>query len=155
MVVSAFRAVLISLGMAAMVAVTFSAHAECVRFTLPPQAPGEGPALDGPGSFGPWQDTVTLDCLRYVGSVNRGGEEHVLIEDERGAVHELGVGHPIGRNFGHISRMDEDFIYIDQFCEVDPVIPDQACSPHSCCSETVEIEGTWMVKQVMFPKHVR
>jgi hypothetical protein len=95
-------------------AVPATAAAECKRIGNEPPAPGKAPELDGPGSFGPLHDTVTLDCLTYVGSIQMGGVEQVLIRDERGTVHHLKVGDPMGENDGVISRIDETTITITQ-----------------------------------------
>lgn len=91
-----------------------TAAAECKRIENVPPAPGKAPDLDGPGSFGPLHDTVTLDCLTYVGSIESRGVEQVLIRDERGTVHRLKVGDPMGENDGVISRIDETAITITQ-----------------------------------------
>jgi Tfp pilus assembly protein PilP len=72
------------------------------------------PQFDGPGSFGELQDTVTLDCLSYVGSIQKDSHELVLIRDERGVVHRLRVGDYMGENTGVIARIDRDAIYIEQ-----------------------------------------
>ncbi len=90
------------------------AHADCVRHKPAPPAAGTAPAFDGPGSFGALHDTVTLDCLRYVGSLERGGQEHVLIRDETGVVHRLKAGDYIGENAGVIRRIDAEYIHIEQ-----------------------------------------
>lgn len=94
---------------------SFATHAECVRWKPAPSPSNAAPELDGPGSFGPLQDTVTLDCLTYVGSIQKGGDEHVLIRDDRGTVHTLRRGSYMGENTGIIERIDADAIYIRQF----------------------------------------
>jgi len=91
-----------------------SALSRCVR-TVPDAQPGRSaPQLDGPGSFGALQDTVTLDCLTYVGSIQKDGIEHVLIKDERGTVHVMRVGDYMGEQTGIIKKIDADFILINQ-----------------------------------------
>ena len=92
-----------------------AAQAECVRWKPESRPANAAPELDGPGSFGPLQDTVTLDCLTYVGSIQKGGVEHVLIRDERGTVHTLRRGSHMGENTGIIDRIEADAIYIKQF----------------------------------------
>ena len=92
---------------------TAPAWAECVRYKPPPPSNGP-PDFDGPGSFGELQDTVTLDCLRYVGSIEKQGDEHVLIKDERGTIHVLRTGSFVGENTGMIKKIDADAIYIEQ-----------------------------------------
>lgn len=106
-----------------------SAAAECVRHGPPSGA--TPPNIDGPGSFGELQDTVTLDCLTYVGSIQHESEEHVLIRDERGKVHALQVGSHMGENSGVISKIDADTIYLEQ---------------------VVNRNGEWEIVVVRFPK---
>lgn len=86
--------------------------AECVRYQPPP--PGTPPELDGPGSFGELQDTVTLACLKYVGSSIKRGVEYVKIQDDLGKVHELKVGDYMGENTGLIVKIDRDAIHLRQ-----------------------------------------
>ena len=88
------------------------ASAECVRYQRP--LPGAPIDPDGPGSWGELQDTVTLDCLKYVGSTMRQGKEIVLIRDERGKVYELRVGDFMGENTGRIVKIDATTIYLLQ-----------------------------------------
>ena len=57
---------------------------------------------------------MTLDCLRYVGSVERKGKEQVLIRDERGRIYELKLGSFMGENTGRIVKIDADTIYVEQ-----------------------------------------
>lgn len=89
------------------------AHGACVRYNTAAK-PLNVPEFDGPGSFGELQDTVTLDCLAYVGSIQRGEKEYVLIKDERGVVHSLSVGDYVGENTGMIMKISHDAIYIEQ-----------------------------------------
>jgi hypothetical protein len=63
---------------ATMTIVTVNVNAECLHRKLIPRPPDAEPVLDGPGSFAKLQGTVTLDCLRYVGSIQRDGKEHVF-----------------------------------------------------------------------------
>jgi hypothetical protein len=100
-----------------LISMTFAAlaYAGCVRYD--PSTVGKGAAplqFDGPGSFGELQDTVTLDCLAYVGSIQKDKQELVLIRDERGVVHRLRVGDYMGENTGVISKIDRDALYIEQ-----------------------------------------
>jgi type IV pilus assembly PilP-like protein len=85
------------------------AAAECRRTPV-----GQGQELDGPGSFGALDGTVSLDCLKYVGSIQLRDTEYVLIQDERGTVHRLTTGDRMGENGGVISRIDNDTIYVQQ-----------------------------------------
>lgn len=84
-----------------------AAQAECRRIVPKP----DFNQTDGPGSFGRLHGTVTLDCLRYVGSVSINGVEWVLIRDERGEVHRLRPGDYMGP--GVIGRIDAEAIYLD------------------------------------------
>jgi Tfp pilus assembly protein PilP len=70
--------------------------------------------LDGPGSFGELQDTVTLDCLKYVGSSIKQGVEYVQIQDELGKIHQLKVGSHMGEKTGMIVKIDSEAIYLRQ-----------------------------------------
>jgi hypothetical protein len=88
-----------------------AAGAACVRYVPDPRKP---PEMDGPGSFGKLQDTVTLDCLSYAGSIGTAGAEQVLIRDERGTVYRLRVGDYMGENTGVIRKIDDEAIYIEQ-----------------------------------------
>lgn len=96
----------------AMCALSYTVAAECVRYKPPPK--GTPPDPDGPGSWGELQDTVTLDCLRYVGSIEWNGKEHVLIRDERGKLHKLQLGDFMGENTGRIVKIDAAAIYVEQ-----------------------------------------
>jgi hypothetical protein len=104
----------ISLALLLMCAFSATVHAECVRWKPTPRPPNAPPEFDGPGSFGKLQDTVTLDCLKYVGSIQKNGAEHVLIKDETGIVHTLQLGSYMGENSGVIVRIDRDAIYLKQ-----------------------------------------
>jgi len=96
-------------------AVAADARGACVRYDPAAEAKSASPPqFDGPGSFGEPQDTVTLDCLTYVGSIQKDEQELVLIRDERGVVHRLRVGDYMGENTGVIARIDRDAIYIEQ-----------------------------------------
>lgn len=90
---------------------TLDAKAECTRFKREP-APA---AFDGPGSWGPLHNTLTLDCLTYAGSILRDGIEYVLIRDEKETLYRLKVGDFMGDKSGHIIKIDESFIYIEQY----------------------------------------
>lgn len=90
------------------------------------------PGFDGPGSFGELHNTVTLDCLKYVGSIHKEEAEHVLIKDEQGKVHTLRLGSYIGENSGVIAKIEHDVITIEQ---------------------TVYHNDEWKVIKVKFSKH--
>jgi hypothetical protein len=95
------------------------AGAACVRFKPAAPSATHPPAMDGPGSFGELQDTVTLGCLAYLGSIKQGREERVLIRDERGTLHTLKLGSYIGENSGVIKQIDADFLDIHQLVKRD------------------------------------
>ena len=58
---------------------------------------------------------MTLDCLQYVGSINRNGIEHVLIRDEKGQIYRLKIGDAMGENSGRIAKIDDRYIYVEQY----------------------------------------
>ncbi|MDP1667254.1 MAG: pilus assembly protein PilP [Methylobacter sp.] len=89
------------------------AYGACVRYDTTAK-PLNAPEFDGPGSFDQLQDTVTLDCLTYVGSIRKDSKEYVLIKDERDIVHQLSVGDYMGENTGMIMKISDDVIYIEQ-----------------------------------------
>lgn len=91
--------------------VAMDANAACVRYHKPTDAP---PGFDGPGSFGALQDTVTLECLKYVGTIRNSGLEQALIQDELGQMYTLNIGSYMGENTGVIVRIEDDAIYIKQ-----------------------------------------
>jgi type IV pilus assembly protein PilP len=111
--------------------VSLPAAAACKRINPSASQGKQPPQLDGPGSFGPLHGTVTLDCLKYVGSIEKDGVEHVMIRDEQGTVHRLKVGDYMGENGGVISRIDDSTIYINQ---------------------RVKRDGKWKEVVVRFPK---
>jgi len=124
-----------------------------VRLKPTPKPPGEPSDLDGPSSFGKLQGTLTLDCLRRVGFIQHKGKEHVLIKDERGEVHELSVGQFIEQNGGYIDRIDDDFIYIEQFRMVEQGAREENPSIYKCCSVVTEYRGAWELRHVTFSKY--
>ena len=86
--------------------------AECKHSGEPP-APGQAPAVE----TGSPRGTAALDCLKYVGSIQTSGVEHVLIRDDDGTIRRLRVGDSMGENGGVISRIDENSIYITQHAQ--------------------------------------
>ncbi|HEX4328089.1 MAG TPA: pilus assembly protein PilP [Burkholderiales bacterium] len=95
------------------------AGAACVRYKAPAASANHPPVMDGPGSFGELHETVTLDCLAYVGSIKQGKEERVLIRDEQGILHTLKLGSYVGENSGIIKEIHVDFIDIHQLVKRD------------------------------------
>jgi hypothetical protein len=88
----------------------------CVRREKFKRFPGDPSSFlyHGPVTYGELDRTVTLDCLSYVGSIEKNGKEHVLIEDETGKVHVLTVGDTMGWYRSFIIKIDTDFIYLKQ-----------------------------------------
>lgn len=110
--------------------VGFSANAECIRWqsgvdkNISPQA-------DGPGSWGALHETVTLDCLKYIGSIKDDRKVVLLIKDEKGVIHHLRMGDFVGENSGKIVDITETTIFVDQ---------------------VVRVNGEWEARRVNFPK---
>ncbi len=86
-------------------------NAECIRF----KTQREPLVFDGPGSWGPLHNTLTLDCLQYVGSIYRDGVEQVLIKDERGGIYRMKIGDFMGEKTGRIVKIDDQYIYVEQY----------------------------------------
>jgi len=110
---SAFRVA--ALVFAAALTIQATNASACTRRPKHEHSPEDSTTLyHGPGTYGELDRTVTLDCLRYVGSVERDGREHVLIQDERGKIHTLKIGSAMGWNRSFIIKIDSDFIYLKQ-----------------------------------------
>lgn len=90
----------------------FAAAAECKQANESPP-PGQAPAV----ATGSPHGTAALDCLKYVGSIETNGVEHVLIRDDDGTIRRLRVGDSMGENGGVISRIDANSIYITQHAQ--------------------------------------
>jgi type IV pilus assembly protein PilP len=82
--------------------------------TSPGTAAGKRPDLDGPGSFGRLQDTVTLGCLTYLGTIGNDKTLQALVRDDRGEIHRMRVGDYMGENSGVIRKIEEGAITIEQ-----------------------------------------
>ena len=91
-----------------------NASGQCVRNTekLPPGT------LDGPGSFGPLQDTVTLDCLKFKGVSYHGKELVAVLEDERGKSYRVKRGDNVGEKSGYLTEITSNRLTITQ------IVPD-------------------------------
>jgi Tfp pilus assembly protein PilP len=75
--------------------------AVCERVPLPPKSASEAIMLDPPGSFGPFDRTVTLDCLSYVGyKKDKKGEPVATIKDETGKIYDAKRLEPMGMDRG-------------------------------------------------------
>ena len=92
----------------------WSAFAGCEHFSSPPYKEGEPPQFDGPGAFGPLHNTLTLDCLRYIGSIKSAKRKLVLVVDDKGKQYTLRVGDYIGENSGTLKSVTDDFLVIEQ-----------------------------------------
>lgn len=110
--------------------VGFSANAECIRWQ-PDANKNITPQFDGPGSWGALHETVTLDCLKYIGSIKDDSKVVMLVKDEKGVIHHLRMGDFMGENSGKIVGITETTIIVDQ---------------------VVRVNGEWEVRRVNFPK---
>ena len=91
----------------------------------------KAPDMDGPGSFGELQDTVTLSKLTYLGSSFKSGSEEVFLRNDKGKIFRLKLGTFVGENTGIIVKIDDATIYVQQ---------------------VVEQNGEWNLQIVEFPK---
>jgi Tfp pilus assembly protein PilP len=94
-----------------------TAEAACERTHMPPEDPNVRPDLDGPGSFGALDSTVTLDCLAYVGYELEKGKPVAIVEDETGMKHRVTVGTRMGENFGVVKEITAESIRIRQIVQ--------------------------------------
>ena len=97
--------------LAALSLVAADAHAECMRVV--PKSPNHVD-VDGPGAFGPLQDTVSLGCLQFTSVVGSGHNIQANLVDETGVAYRVSVGEYIGENTGRISEITKDRITIVQ-----------------------------------------
>lgn len=77
-------------------------------------APASPPQFDGPGSFGPLHETLTLGCLRYVGSIAAADRTNALLRDEEGTVHRVRIGDFVGERSGRVVAIDEQAVTVEQ-----------------------------------------
>jgi len=109
-----------------------SCHAECIRFNTEQYLIDTKPDIYGAESFSELHNTLSLECLKYVGSIRKNDYEYVLIKDDRGKIHSLTEGSYMGENNGVIKKIDSDFIYIKQL---------------------INQNGNWQEVPVKFSKH--
>jgi hypothetical protein len=111
----------------------------------------------GPGTYGKLDRTVTLNCLSYVGSIERDGEEHVLIQDEKGEVHVLTVGSWMGWYRSVIVKIDADYIHLRQLVNFVPISAQLRPDPETASEEEIKRynEHTFKEVTVKFPKRPR
>ena len=69
---------------------------------------------DGPGSFGPLQDTLTLGCLKFIRVLGEPEQPRALLLDESGKEYVVEVGSYIGENTGRITSITSKRIRIAQ-----------------------------------------
>lgn len=87
---------------------------KCIRWKKSIKIAESPPQFDGSGAFGKLHNTVSLGCLKYVGSIHTENKEKVLIKDERGQVYTLGIGDYMGESDGVIVKIDDNAIYLEQ-----------------------------------------
>ena len=57
-------------------------------------------------------EQFTLDSLRMVGRLERGGEFWTLIKDPEGGIHRVQLGNYLGRDHGKVTDMSDSFIEV-------------------------------------------
>ena len=75
--------------------------------------------LDGPGSRGLLQDTMTLDCLTFLGIETRDGVTVAQIRDDQGRIFDIQLGDYIGENTGQVVKIEPHAIYVEQIIQSD------------------------------------
>jgi hypothetical protein len=58
-----------------------------------------------PGSFGPLQGTLTLDCLKFKGVATKGKELIAILEDEKGKSYKVLRGDLVGESNGEVTEV--------------------------------------------------
>lgn len=86
--------------------------ATCMRVV--PEKPGTPPYFDGPGSFGPLNNTVSLDCLSFESVEHDSKGPIALLKDENGLVFRVGIGDYVGENSGYVAEISPARIKIIQ-----------------------------------------
>jgi len=89
-------------------------NAACVVVPIIEHSADDIPKNDGVGDFGDLHNTMTLDCLKYVGSIKKDGAEAALIKDNVGKIHALLPGSYIGENDGVIVKIDNEAVHVEQ-----------------------------------------
>ncbi len=92
-----------------------SATAECWRLEDPPRAPDQPPDFDGRGAFGPLHETLTLECLTYLGRLRRGEADLALLRDEQGRLYPVHLHDYVGEDSGQVVALHDDFLVVRQF----------------------------------------
>lgn len=75
------------------------------------------PDLDGPGSWGPLQDTVLLEDLELVETKIQNGQWHAYVHDPSGHTHDIMAGDFMGENTGRVLDIREDILVIIQIVQ--------------------------------------
>ncbi len=57
-------------------------------------------------------EQFTLDSLRMVGRLERGGQDWTLIRDPEGGIHRVRLGNFLGRDHGKVVDMSDTFIAV-------------------------------------------
>ena len=57
-------------------------------------------------------EQFTLDSLRMVGTLERGGTNWVLIRDPEGGVHRVTLGNYLGRHYGKIVELGDSYVAV-------------------------------------------
>lgn len=93
-------------------AVANTASATCMRVV--PDKPGTPPYFDGPGSFGPLNNTVSLDCLTFAGIADGTKGPVAVLKDENGVAYRIKIGDYVGENSGYVAEISPSRIMIIQ-----------------------------------------
>jgi len=88
------------------------ASGQCMRTV--PQPPPRLPEPDGIGAFGPLNNTLTLDCLRFLRTESTKRGPVAVVVDEKGTTFRLRPGDRVGENDGRISVISPTRITITQ-----------------------------------------
>lgn len=89
-----------------------TASATCMRVV--PDKPGTPPYFDGPGSFGPLNNTVSLDCLSFETIEEDAKGPIAVLKDENGVAFRVKVGDYVGENSGYVAEISPARITIIQ-----------------------------------------
>jgi type IV pilus assembly protein PilP len=75
-----------------------------------------GGGINGPDLNRPKEalEAYPLDSLRMVGTLSQGGVQWALIKDKSGTLHHVKVSNYIGQNYGRVTKITEDKVYITE-----------------------------------------
>jgi len=71
--------------------------------------PYRGPRPDEARPREPLED-FSLDSLRMVGTLAQNESEWILIKDPDGLLHRVSIGHYMGKNYGRVTGINEEYI---------------------------------------------